>query len=111
MPSPYHRKLWIDSEGNVIPVPESHEQWANEHGHDLESLLDAGWVRVQNVPPPYLYLDFRRPLNAAQAVAVKLLFENRFDRIVVEFRGLVREFGDGEEAMEYVIAEKPDHSA
>jgi hypothetical protein len=72
-----HRKLWIDLEGNLIPVPDCHEEWANDHGHELEALLDAGWVRVQDVPPDYLYLDFRLPLMAGQAVAVRTLFGNR----------------------------------
>jgi hypothetical protein len=31
--------------------------------------------------------------------AVAVLFGNRFDRIVVEFRGVVREFEDGEEGL------------
>ena len=92
-------KFWIDLEGNRIPVSDSHEEWANEHGHELEGLLDTGWVRVQNVPPSYLFLDFRLPLNAAQAVAVGLLSQNRFERVVVEYRGVVREFVDGDEAM------------
>ena len=68
-----------------------------------QHVFDAGWVRVQNVPPPYLYLDFRLRLNAHQVVAVGNLFEDRFSRYVVEFRGLVREFGDGEEAMGSVV--------
>jgi hypothetical protein len=72
-----HRKLWIDLEGNLIPVPDSHEEWANRHGHELKELLDAGWVRVQDVPPSYLYLDFRLPLKAGQAVTVEALTRRR----------------------------------
>jgi hypothetical protein len=94
------RKLWIDLEGNHIPVPDSHEEWANRHGHELEELLDAGWVRVQDVPPLYLNLDFRLPLNEGQADAVgRLLRDDGFGRIVVEVAGVVREFGDAAEAM------------
>jgi hypothetical protein len=63
-------KLWIDLDGNLHEVRDSHEEWANAHGHELEDWLDHGWVRVQNVPPPYLWIDFRLPLNAAQAKAV-----------------------------------------
>lgn len=96
-------KFWIDVEGKRHPVSDSHEEYANAIGMELEDLLDAGWVRVQNVPPHYQYFDFRVRLNALQAVAVKALFEDRFDRIVVEFGGEVREFGDGEEAMMQVL--------
>jgi hypothetical protein len=95
-------KLWIDLEGTAIPVHDSHEEWANQHGHELEALLDAGWIRVQSVPSPYLLIDFQVPLNAAQAVAVGVLFEDRFLQIVVEFAGEARSFEDGEEAMGWV---------
>jgi hypothetical protein len=88
-------KHWIDLQGIAIPVSDSHEEWANQHGHELETLLDQGWIRVQNVPPPYLYLDYRLPLNAPQAAAVRGLLENRFEQIVVEFGGEVRRFVDG----------------
>lgn len=97
-------KIWIDTQGTLHPVLDSHEEWANQNGQELEALLDTGWVRIQNVPPPYLLIDFQVPLNAAQAVAVGRLFENRFDQIVVEFRGLARSFGDGEEAKRYTLS-------
>ena len=98
-------KLWIDLEGNLISVPDtlSHEEWANAMGHELEALLDAGWVRVQSVIPPYLLIDFRLPLKAAQAVAVGRLLENRYEQVVVEYQGQARSFMDGEEAMRWVI--------
>jgi hypothetical protein len=32
-----------------------------------------------------------------------VLFENRFDQIVVEFGGECRDFGDGEAALRYVV--------
>ena len=99
-------KIWIDTEGNFHPVVDSHEEWANQHGHELEALLDAGWVRVQNVPPPYLLIDFHVRLNAAQAKAVAVLFEDRFDQIMVEFAGEARSFVDAEEAMRYVLGRK-----
>ena len=35
-----------------------------------------------------------------------VLFENRFSVYVVEFRGVAREFEDGEEAMEWVVGRK-----
>jgi hypothetical protein len=95
MPPTVVRKLWIDLEGIPIPVSDSHEQWAQEHGCELEDLLDKGWVRVQAVPPPYLYLDYQLRLNALQAVAVGQLFDDRFEQIVVEFGGIVRSFVDG----------------
>jgi hypothetical protein len=88
-------KLWIDLEGNLIPVPDSHEEYANSIGQELEALLDQGWVRVQNVPPPYLYLQFCLRLNALQAAAVRGLLQNRFNQIVVEFGGIVWSFVDG----------------
>jgi hypothetical protein len=99
-------KLWIDLDGTLIPVGDdlAHEEWANRHGHGLEELLDAGWVRVQAVIPPYLYLDFRRRLTAAQAVAVRKLFEDRFEQIVVEFANVPKSFVDGGEAMEYALS-------
>jgi hypothetical protein len=97
-------KIWIDTQGNLIPVDDSHEEWANAQGQELEALLDAGWLRVQNVPPPYLLIDFHRPLNAAQAVAVSKLFEDRFDQIVVEFRGVARSFVGADEAMKYALS-------
>lgn len=98
-------KLWINLDGDLIPVGDnlSHEEWANQHGHELETLLNAGWVRVQNVPPPYLLIDFRLPLNAAQAKAVSVLFENRFEHVVIEYQGESRSFVDGEEAMKYAL--------
>jgi hypothetical protein len=96
-------KLWIDLDGNLIPVADSHEQWANQHGHELEALLDAGWVRVQNVPPPYLLIDFHLPLNAAQVKAVSVLLETPFSLYVVEFCGEARSFVDGKEAMALVM--------
>lgn len=101
----HHGKFWLDLHGTLIPVPESqsHEEWANQLGHDLEELQALGWVRIQNVPPPYLLIDFQVHLNAAQAVAVAGLFGNRFERVVVEFRGEAREFMYGEEAMASVM--------
>jgi hypothetical protein len=96
-------KLWIDLQGIAIPVPDSHEEYANSIGHELEDLLETGWVRVQSVPPPYLYLDFRLPLNALQIAAVRGLLENRFKQIVVEFGGEVRRFLDRVEAMEWAL--------
>src|SRR5947209_2711946 len=82
-------KFWIDPEGTLHPVGDdlSHEEWSQQHGHELEELLDGGFVRIQAVIPPYLYLDFRRRLTAAQAVAVRKLFEDRFEQVVVDFRG------------------------
>ncbi len=99
-------KIWIDTQGNLTPVLDSHEQWANQHGHEIEELLAQGWVRVQNVPPPYLLIDFHVPLNAAQAKAVGVLFENRFEQVVVEYQGEARGFVDGEEALEYALSRK-----
>jgi hypothetical protein len=104
------QKLWIDLQGILHPVPDSHEEWANRHGHELEALLDAGWVRVQLVPPPYLLIDFKVRLNAAQVGVVGRLFENRFSVVVVEFGGVVREFTDGEEAMGYVLVRSQERS-
>jgi len=99
------QKLWVDPEGNVIPVPDSHshEEYANSIGHELEDLLAQGWCRIQNVPPPYLLIDVHLPLTAPQAEAIRRLFENRFSVYVVEFRGVVREFGDGVVAMAWVL--------
>lgn len=96
-------KIWIDTQGTVHPVNDSHEQWANANGFELEDLQAQGWVRVQSVIPPYCYLDFHVPLNAAQGKAVSVLFESRFEQIVVEFRDEARSFVDGEEAMAWVI--------
>jgi len=92
-----HRKLWIDPDGIAIPVPESqsHEEWANEMGLELEDLLDQGWVRIQNLPA-YIYLDFRFRLNALQAVTVGRLVGGAVWRVVVESGGEVRRFGDRE---------------
>lgn len=96
-------KLWIDLEGIVHPVQDCHEEWATHHGQELESMLAQGWVRVQNVPPQYLYLDYHCSLTAAQAKAVRVLFENRFDKVVVEFRGDIREFGNNEAALAHAL--------
>jgi hypothetical protein len=85
VPSKAMKKLWIDLEGIAIPVPESHEEYANSIGHELEALLDKGWVRVQSVPPLYLLIDFQLRLNALQAATVRGLLQNRFEQIVVEF--------------------------
>jgi hypothetical protein len=97
------RKLWIDPDGNPIPVQDSHEEWANRQGHELEELLDSGWVRVQDVPPTYLFLDFRLPLKAGQAKAVVVHFENQFEQVVIEFKGEARSFRDAEEALSYAL--------
>jgi hypothetical protein len=37
-------KLWVDLEGDLLAVPDtiSHEEWANQQGHDLEALLARG---------------------------------------------------------------------
>jgi hypothetical protein len=97
------QKLWINLDGSFIPVLDSHEEWANRHGFELEALLDAGWVRVQAVIPPYLYLDFRLRLTAAQAVAVGILLQNRYEQVVIEFRGEARCFTDSGEAMRHAL--------
>lgn len=55
------------------------------------------------MPPHYLLIDFHVPLNAAQAEAVKRLFESRFEQ-VVEFGGGVQAFTDGDVAMKYILA-------
>jgi hypothetical protein len=95
------QKLWLDLDGTLIPVQDSHEEWANARGHELETLLEAGWVRIQNVPPSYLYIDFRITLNASQAVCVRVLFENQFELVVVEFRGESRSFTDKDDALRH----------
>ena len=102
-PQPAYRKLWIDLDGVQIPVSDSHEEWANQYGVELEALLALGWVCVQSVPPPYLYLQFCLRLNALQAATVRVLLQNRFEQIVVEFEGVTRSFVDGGEEMEYVM--------
>ena len=102
-----HQKLWLDLEGNLVPVRDCHEAWANEHGRELEDLLDTGWVRIQNVPPSYLFLDFRAVLNEGQANGLKLLFENQFERVVVEFRGEARSFADKDAALRHVLGVLP----
>jgi hypothetical protein len=96
-------KIWIDPQGTVHPVLDSHEEWANQHGQELEDLQAQGWLRIQNVPPPYLLIDFHRPLNAAQAKAVSLLFETPFSLYLVEFCGEATEFVDGQEALQCIL--------
>lgn len=100
-----HQKLWLDLEGNLHPVPDSHshEEWANEHGHELEDLLAQGWCRIQ-ITHAYLYIDFKVRLNAAQAKAVGTLLEGRNGQVVVEFGGESRSFEDGVEAMTFLLA-------
>jgi hypothetical protein len=34
------------------------------------------------------------------------LFVNQFDRVKIEFLGEAKSFGDGEEALRYVVSEK-----
>ena len=34
---------------------------------------------------------------------MRLLFENRFDQVMIEFRDEARKFGDGETALEWVM--------
>lgn len=96
-------KIWIDLEGTVHAVHDSHEEWAIAHGFELEELLAQGWVRIQNVPPPYLLIDFHIFLNASQAKAAAVLFENRYDKIVLEYQGETTSFTDGEEAKAWVM--------
>jgi hypothetical protein len=89
-----------------LPWNKRYEEWANQHGHELEALLDAGWNRVQAVLPPYLLIDFLFPLNAAQIVAVGRLFVNQFEQIVIEFVGETTSFADAEEAMRYAVGKE-----
>ena len=42
-------------------------------------------------------------LRQGQTVAVKALFENQFDQVVVEFRGGVQTFTHGGEALRYAL--------
>lgn len=86
-------KFWLDPKGDLHPVSDSHEEWANALSQELEDLLNAGWVRIQNVPLSYLYLDFYVLLTPAQEDAVGKFFEIRYDQVVAEFRGEVGEFG------------------
>lgn len=65
--------------------------------------MKEGWLRIQNVPPSYILIDFHVPLNAAQTDVVGQFFENRYERIVVESQGESQEFVDGDEAMGYVL--------
>jgi hypothetical protein len=44
-------KLWIDPEGNLIPIQDSHEGYANSKGHELETLLEQSWVRAKSPLP------------------------------------------------------------
>ena len=37
------------------------------------------------------------------AVAVGVLFENRFEQVLIEFMGGIETFTDGEDAMEWVL--------
>jgi hypothetical protein len=98
-------KLWLDLDGNLIPVGDdlSHEEWANDHGVELEALLDAGWLRVQSLPPKYLLIDFRLRLNALQAKAVERLFEDRYEQVLAEFGRAARSFVEGGEALAWVL--------
>ncbi len=42
--------LWIDSRCfNPFGDDLSHEEWAKQHGNDLETLLPAGWDWAQKV--------------------------------------------------------------
>jgi hypothetical protein len=67
----------------------------NAIGQELETLLHAAWLRVQNLPPFYLPFDFKFPLNAHQAVAVDGLFGNRTGQVVKELREWKEGDGDG----------------
>lgn len=58
-------------------------------------LIDAGWVRVQSVPPLYLLIDSQFPLNAARAKAVGVHFENQYEQVVIEVAGEARSFVEG----------------
>ena len=98
------QKFWLAPEGTLHPVQSSHEEWANQHGQELEDLLGQGWVRVQAVVPPYLYLDFHRPLTTAQTKAVSVLFQNHFDQVVIEYQGDAQNFTDGAAALNYVLS-------
>jgi hypothetical protein len=99
------QKFWIDLDGNLLPVGDdlAHEEWAHQHGHELEALLDAGWVRVQAVIPPYCYLDFRKPLTPAQAETIRTLLKEQFRQIVVEFGGETKTFVDADEALAWLM--------
>lgn len=98
------QKFWLDPTGNLHPVPDSHEEWANQHGQELEDLLGQGWLRVQAVIPPYLYLDFHRPLSTAQTKAIGVLFQNQFDQVVIEYQGQASSFADGAAAWSYLLS-------
>jgi hypothetical protein len=99
-------KLWIDPEGTLHPVGDdlSHEQWANRHKNAaLETLLQAGWIRVQMVVPRYLYLDYQLPLTEGQVTSVARLFENQVAVVLVDFGGESMTFADTAEAKRFVL--------
>ena len=56
----------------------------NAIGHEI--LLEKGSVRIQ-ITPLYLLIDLKIPLNPSQAVAMGLLFQNRFGQVVKELFG------------------------
>lgn len=99
-------KYLLNPKGDIIIACDltenrTHDDWACEHqGVNIENLLDAGWVRVQNVFPNYLLVDAMVDPNQEQRIALggfifdEELRERNFGRVLVEVGGVGVEVRD-----------------
>lgn len=90
-------KYWVDPEGKIYPVDSSHEEWAQAHNTDLEILLEKGWVRVQQVIPCYLFIDYYA-INKEQKETLRPFFKEEYDTILIETNGHCDWYSDSESA-------------
>ncbi|MDC0288471.1 hypothetical protein OAL01_03380 [Rubripirellula sp.] len=85
---------WVDPKGESFLVNNSsldrdtklsHEDWANKNGFSLEEMFEAGWIRVQALPPQYLMIDHKTVrLGRRQAVSLYPFFTDRYHRIILD---------------------------
>lgn len=98
-------KYWLTRKGELFLVSivgesnQTHEEWAVDHFTSLERLLANGWVRIQFMPPEYLYIDFIKKPNNLQLDRLDNLacpgnHPVDFKKIVVESKKETVEFTD-----------------
>jgi hypothetical protein len=108
-------KLFIDPSGKTHHVcfaneNFTHEEWARKNKYDLDVILQEGWIRVQFLPPTYLFIDtVRKPLLQQHNAIRKLFFDSNnnlivFNNILIEIAGESYCFFDTFKAYEMITS-------